>query len=214
MGKFIYIMGKSASGKDTVGKNLKDKLNLKNYVMYTTRPKRDGEQEGKDYFFVNQEEIERLREEGKIIESRTYNTIYGPWTYATVNDNQLDSDEDILGLGTLESYRSVREYFLRNGNENLLPVYIEIDEEERRKRALKREQTQANPKYEEMERRLKADLIDFSEENLSLAGIKENQRFQNYDLDECIGKIENYIEENKKEKEGKKCQETEEIREN
>ena len=214
MGNFIYIMGKSASGKDTVAKRIKERLNLKSYVMYTTRPKRDGEVEGKDYFYVGQDDIDKYKEDGKLIESRTYNTVYGPWTYATINDKQLESEEDILGLGTLESYKSVREYFLRNGKDNLFPVYIEIDEIERRKRAIKREETQKEPKYDEMERRLKADNIDFSEENLKIAGIKENQRFKNYDLDKCIDEIVNYIEESNKGKEGKKCQETEEIREN
>lgn len=210
MGNFIYIMGKSASGKDTVGKILKDKLNIKNYVMYTTRPIRDGEKEGVDYFYVSKEKIEEFRNEGKVIESRTYNTVHGPWTYATINDSQLEENQNILGVGTLESYKNVREYFLRNGKNNLLPVYIEIDEEERRKRAIKREETQAVPKFEEMERRLKADNIDFSEENLILAGIKENQRFKNYDLNTCVNEIIKYVKERE---ENKICQETEETKE-
>lgn len=210
MGSFIYIMGKSASGKDTVGKMLKDKLNIKSYVMYTTRPIRDGEKDGVDYFYITDEKIEQLRKNGKIIESRTYNTVHGPWTYATVNDEQFNSNENILGVGTLESYKSVREYFLRNGNNSLLPVYIEIDEEERRKRAIKREETQAVPKFEEMERRLKADNIDFSEENLSLAGIKENQRFKNYNLNTCVDEIIKYVKERE---ENKICQEIEETKE-
>ena len=209
MGNLIYIMGKSSAGKDTVAKSLKEKINIKNYVMYTTRPKRDGEQEGIDYFYITEDKIKEFEEEGKIIESRTYNTVYGPWIYATINDKQLESDEDLLCVGTLESYRSVREYFLRNGKDNLLPVYIEIDEDERRKRAIKREETQAVQKYEEMERRLKADNIDFSEQNLRLAGIKANQRFKNYDLNTCVNKIIEYI----KERENKKCQETEETKE-
>lgn len=210
MGNFIYIMGKSASGKDTIAKILKEKLNIKNYVMYTTRPIRDGEKDGVDYFYITNEKIEELKNKGKIIESRTYNTVHGPWTYATINDEQFNLNANILGVGTLESYKSVREYFFRNGKNNLLPVYIEIDEEERRKRALKREQTQAVPKLEEMERRLKADNIDFSEENLALAGIKESQRFKNYDLDTCIEEIIKYVKERE---ESKICQETEETKE-
>ena len=49
MGKIFYIMGKSASGKDHIYARLMQhtELNLKKMVLYTTRPIRDGEEEGK-----------------------------------------------------------------------------------------------------------------------------------------------------------------------
>ena len=44
MGKIYYIMGKSASGKDTIYKRLIKELPELGIVrMYTTRPIRDGE---------------------------------------------------------------------------------------------------------------------------------------------------------------------------
>ena len=62
MGKIFYIMGKSASGKDHIyGKLAADKeLNLKNFVLYTTRPIRAEEEEGKQYFFVTREQFESM----------------------------------------------------------------------------------------------------------------------------------------------------------
>ena len=46
-----------------------------------------------------------LKEDGKVIESRTYETVYGPWTYFTADDGQIADDEkNYLGIGTLESY--------------------------------------------------------------------------------------------------------------
>jgi len=53
MSNLIYIMGKSSAGKDTVYQRLKDKIDTNQYVPYTTRPKRDGEQEGREYNFLN-----------------------------------------------------------------------------------------------------------------------------------------------------------------
>ena len=50
-----------------------------------------------------------------------------------------------------------------------------------------------NTKFEEMERRLKADNIDFSKEKLEKSGITKKETFENYDLDECVNKITNYI---------------------
>ena len=43
MGKIFYVMGKSASGKDTIYKQLHARMpELKTVRMYTTRPIRDG----------------------------------------------------------------------------------------------------------------------------------------------------------------------------
>ena len=46
----IYVMGKSASGKDSIGRLLlaDGELSLKPVVLYTTRPMRDGEEEGRE----------------------------------------------------------------------------------------------------------------------------------------------------------------------
>ena len=59
MGRIFCVMGKSASGKDSIFKELMhDKsLKLKNIVPYTTRPIRDGEQDGKDYIFCTGAEL-------------------------------------------------------------------------------------------------------------------------------------------------------------
>lgn len=53
MGKIFYIMGKSSSGKDTIYKRLSERMpELQRIVPYTTRPIRDGEQDGVEYHFV------------------------------------------------------------------------------------------------------------------------------------------------------------------
>lgn len=82
MGRIFYIMGKSASGKDHVYETLmqEKQLSLAPLVLYTTRPIRSGETEGKEYFFVDEEKLELLRKAGKIIEERAYHTVYGIWS--------------------------------------------------------------------------------------------------------------------------------------
>jgi len=180
-------MGKSASGKDTIYKKLlnnKD-LNLKTVVMYTTRPKRDFETDGVEYNFVDEEKFEELKRQNKIIEHRAYNTVHGIWRYFTVNDGQIDLDNyNYLMLGTLQSYRQLREYF---GHGKVVPIYIEVEDGIRLMRALLREQKQENPKYAELCRRFLADCEDFSEENLAAYGIKK--RYQNIDIDKCVQEI-------------------------
>ena len=83
MGRVFCIVGKSSSGKDTIYKKLliNPTLQLKRIVLYTTRPIRAGEQEGVEYYFIKEEIMERLQNDGKIIECRSYNTVYGIWYY-------------------------------------------------------------------------------------------------------------------------------------
>lgn len=186
MGKIYYMMGKSSSGKDTLYKEvLKALPKLKTLVLYTTRPIREGEQEGIEYHFVTDEELERFEKAGKIIEERTYDTVYGAWKYATIEDGQINlAAYDYLVIGTLESYAGMKKCY---GAENLVPIYIEVEDGERLSRALSRERQQEQPKYEEMCRRFLADQKDFSEENLEEAGIA--RRYYNDDRVQCLEKI-------------------------
>lgn len=186
MGKIYYMMGKSSSGKDTLYKEvLKALPELKTLVLYTTRPIREGEQEGIEYHFVTDEELERFEKAGKIIEERTYDTVYGAWKYATIEDGQINlAAYDYLVIGTLESYAGMKKCY---GAENLVPIYIEVEDGERLSRALSRERQQEQPKYEEMCRRFLADQKDFSEENLEEAGIV--RRYYNDDKVQCLEKI-------------------------
>lgn len=186
MGKIYCLIGKSASGKDTVSHELiLRKPSLKKYVMYTTRPQRSGEIDGETYHFVTGKTLDEFEKRGKLIESRVYNTVEGPWHYATVDDGQMDPEQgDILTLGTLDSYLRLRDYF---GTERVAPIYIEVEDGERLKRALIREHHQDFPAYREMCRRFLADSEDFSEDRLLGAGI--TKRFANDDLSKCVEEI-------------------------
>ena len=192
MGKIFLLMGKSSSGKDTIYRELmreKD-LGLKKVVSYTTRPMREGETDGVQYLFKNEEEYKKLKADNKIIEERAYNTQCGIWRYFTADDGQIDlSDGDYLIIGTLESYCYIRDYF---GKENVVPVYIDTNARTRLERAMHREDKQENPRYDEMCRRFLADEEDFSETKLSEAKIEK--RFENNaEIDDCIKEITEYI---------------------
>lgn len=191
MSKIYYMMGKSSTGKDTLYKRIfaNEELQLKTVILYTTRPIRDGEKEGVEYFFCDAGKVEELEAAGKVIERRDYNTIHGIWTYFTVDDGQIDlTNQDYLIIGTLESYHKIRDYY---GKEFVVPIYIEVEDGERLQRALNREKEQVIPKYEEMCRRFLADSKDFSEENLAKAEI--DRRFVNGNLDETEAEIVAYI---------------------
>ena len=187
MGRIYYLLGKSATGKDTLYKEiLKRRPKLRTVTMYTTRPIREGETDGVEYFFTGREELERQLASGKVTESRTYQTIAGPWTYYTVDDGQFDvaDDESCLMIGTLESYEKMCAYFEAG---KMVPIYIEVPDGIRLLRAVKREENQKKPNYREVCRRYLADEKDFSEENLERLGI--TKRYQNTDMEMCVEEI-------------------------
>ncbi|MCI7040674.1 MAG: guanylate kinase [Lachnospiraceae bacterium] len=191
MGKMVYLMGKSSTGKDTVYKQLLKNpfLQLKKIVPYTTRPIRAGETEGEEYFFTDERGFENLKAQGKVIEDRAYHTYHGLWRYFTVDDGNIDlENNNYIIIGTLESYLKTREYF---GKTKVLPILLEVDDGVRLQRALDRERRQENPKYEELCRRYLADAEDFSEEKIKKADI--TLRFSNDNLEKCLSEIEEYL---------------------
>lgn len=192
MGRIFLLMGKSTSGKDTIYRELikNEELKLNKVIPYTTRPMRDGETDGVQYFFKDEQEYQNLKENGKIIEERTYHTNYGEWRYFTVDDGQIDlSAGNYLVIGTLESYCYIRDYF---GKDNVIPLLIDVDAKIRLQRAMRREDKQEHPKYDEMCRRFLADEEDFSEDKIAQAMVQD--RFKNNDkIDDCINEITRYI---------------------
>lgn len=198
MGKIFCLIGKSSTGKDTIGKHLLKTMDLKNIVLYTTRPIREGELEGREYYFVNNDEFKELETSGKVIEKRVYNTIHGDWTYATVDSNIDLENNNYLVLNTLIGYEKLVNYY---GKDTVIPLYIWVDLNTRIDRAFTREEEEKNPKYREICRRFIKDEEDFKEDNLIRLEILEDNRFENNDLDRCIYQIKEKIRMESKEEE-------------
>lgn len=193
MGTIYILMGKSATGKDTIYQRLIEdaSLGLKKMIGYTTRPIRNGEEDGREYHFVDMAGRKALRESGKIIEERVYHTVYGDWYYFTADDGQADADDsDCLLIATLEAYQNIRRYY---GEERVVPLYIEVEDGERLLRAIEREKRSGSPKYAEMCRRFLADAADFSEEKLKEAGIEK--RYENRTMEDCLSVLRQEIAE-------------------
>lgn len=187
MGKIFCLMGKSSSGKDTVFKQLQDDidLNLKPIIPYTTRPQRSNETDGQDYYFINEAKLTQFNRMGKVIEQREYDTINGKWYYCTVNDGQIDLEkENYLLIGTLPVYKNLQNYF---GEDNIVPIYIVVEDAARLERALAREKQQKRPNYEELCRRFLADSSDFCDAKLTDCGVKK--LYCNDNLKGCVGTI-------------------------
>lgn len=190
MGKIYMLLGKSASGKDTIRQLIQKAYpNFKNIVTYTTRPMRAGEKEGESYHFVTDEEFERMDTEGMFFEKRKYLTPAGVWKYATSKqDFDLSSTKYML-VGTLPMLASYKSVFAND----VIPIYIERSGANRLLGSMRRI-SPSNNQEQEMEeicRRFLSDQKDYSPENLKKAGI--STQFLNNNPTECACKILEYI---------------------
>lgn len=191
MGKIFCLMGKSSTGKDTIFELIKDdeKVKLEPIISYTTRPRRNGEQVGQTYHFINKNELDEYDRKNKVIEQRCYNTVEGPWYYATIDDGQIDLDNNnYIMIVTLEAYGKLISYF---NSEDIIPLYIYVEDGVRIERALGREKRQQKPNYDEMCRRYLADQKDFSEEALGKYNIVDY--YYNHNLEDCLEEVKQTI---------------------
>ncbi|MCY3055331.1 MULTISPECIES: guanylate kinase [Aerococcus] len=98
-GLLVVLSGPSGVGKGTVRKALFETDQEKNQFFYsvsaTTRQPREGEVDGKDYFFVSREEFEKMIEDEKLLEYAEYvGNFYGtPLDYI---DKMINAGKDVF----------------------------------------------------------------------------------------------------------------------
>ncbi len=75
----LILSGPSGAGKDVILRHLKDSSpSIFHVITLTTRPRRLGEVEGRDYHFVSREGFQQLREKGELLEwAEVYGHLYG-----------------------------------------------------------------------------------------------------------------------------------------
>ncbi len=97
MNNFIIISAPSGSGKTTICKYLQKLDSSINFsISCTTRQKRENEVEGKDYFFITNDEFEEKINDDKFIE---WEQIHGNFYYGTLKstlDEAINKDKTIL----------------------------------------------------------------------------------------------------------------------
>jgi guanylate kinase len=117
-GQIIVISGPSGVGKSTICARLCERLPAEFSVSYTTRPRRPGEEDGRNYRFVPQVEFDRLLAEGGMLESaRVYGHCYGtplePVRRALAEGRAIVLEIDINGtIQVRQKYPDARTYFL------------------------------------------------------------------------------------------------------
>ena len=95
-GKIIVLSAPSGAGKSTLYKEILKKVkNLKYSISHTTRPKRSGEVNGRDYFFVNEESFKKLIKKKEFVEwAKVHGNYYG--TSRSFIKKTIDSGYDVI----------------------------------------------------------------------------------------------------------------------
>lgn len=132
------LLGKSASGKDAVMRELRDKFGYEPIVSHTTRPMREHEVEGKDYYFVDKWTFAQMIADNEFIEYRSYNTTPDgqaqTWCYGAKKFD-LDEDKNYITILDVDGTKEFVKYF---GEENCKVVEIWAVDKIRLSRAKKR----------------------------------------------------------------------------
>ncbi len=191
----IAIIGKAGSGKDTILQEVlkrapqvvKDEYpeggctELKEIISCTTRPKRECEIEGVNYYFFTDEEFAEKVVNDEFAEVSNFNN----WWYGTLIES-LSAEKRNIGVFNLDGIHSL----LEHPQINLMAVYyIEVSDKQRLIRQLTREYS---PNVQEIIRRYQADDKDFQSYNLDF----EYTTLHNEEEEDLMNCVEFIIQDN------------------
>lgn len=178
----IIIIGKTASGKDSVVNKLVNEHGYKKAVTYTTRPIREGEIQDTTYHFISDEEFDKKVGDGFFAEYKTYDTAFGIWKYGSSKDSYINSDSKTIIILTPDGYKDV----LKTLEEKPTAFYIYANNQTIKERLIKRGDNKA-----EAERRLKHDNEDFKGIENMVDKIVYNNKSNN--IDDVVNTILKYL---------------------
>jgi len=166
----IIISAPSGSGKTTVVERLLAELpRVKRSISCTTRPPRQGEQEGRDYFFVSEGDFRRKIENGEFLEwEETFGNFYG--TPLEQFTGAMENGQDLILSIDVKGARQVKEKFPGAISVFIMPPSTEELEARLRKRNTDRKD-QVDLRLKEARRELEAaDEYDYLVVNDDLDG--------------------------------------------
>lgn len=167
----VILIGASGSGKDYFRKKIVDNFNIKYYPKFTTRPIRTGEKNYIDYNYITETKFDELYTNNQILVYQKFKINNDIWIYGYTKSDYNDTDILILTPSELSALHSINNgIFL----ENTCVIYLNIDEDIRRSRLLKR-----NDINDSIDRRIDSDNYDFSLLNKDLVDVIIYNEFEN-----------------------------------
>ena len=176
MEKIFCVLGKSSAGKDTLVSIVSEELQMPVATSFTTRPKRDGEIEGREYHFITEEEFMQKEQEGGVAECTVYNVADNQTWYYGLTREELEKGRYALVIVNPDGLEQLTDLY----GDKVVSILVECDGIERLERSIKRDKT-ANPRElcrrfladEEMFLNIECDYIVYNGE-----GDRENSIFE------------------------------------
>lgn len=180
----VILVGESASGKTTLADNLQELDGFSKIVTYTTRPPRDGEQDGIDYHFVTDEQFNEMVLNNEFVEHANYRG----WQYGTAINSKID--KDIVIILTPAGARAFRKFAKEHPKLklDLFVIYLMVDRRSRLIKLLER-----GDDIEEAYRRSLSDVGQFDAFDREADYVFDNNEYC-LSPDDVYGWIANVIE--------------------
>lgn len=189
--KLVALFAPAGAGKDTVLKSFCDIVNFDPWhvpsfedlgkvhkiVSCTTRPPREKEINGIDYFFLTPQEFYDRVADYRMLEA----TSFRDWFYGT-SIEQIQEDAINIGVFNIAGINCL----LEDSRFDILPIYISASNKTRLLRQLQREE---NPNCDEIIRRYETDKKDFNDIEFDYKILDNNSRAlgeTSYDLYKMI----------------------------
>lgn len=187
MKKIIVLLGASATGKDTIAMHLSNKYNIPTAISYTTRPKRSGEVEGREYYFISQEEMDKKFENNEVMEFTSYEIQSENRTYVYASTlDELTKDDYVIVILNPHGLHQLQCSPLKD---NLTTILLKCKNKERLLRAINRDE---NVNIDEVVDRYKRDKIDFEQNTIKtdyVMDTNKNMEEMFLDIDNIISKV-------------------------
>ncbi len=185
----VMIAGSTGAGKTTVISKVIEKLgkeNIDRFASCTTRPARPGEVNGKDYYFLSEQEFYDKINKHEIVEAkRVYGNLYG--TYITAINDVLTHTKIAIKDFDVDGYRNakvrINTYREKQGKKPLpiITILVDAPDSELIDRVKKRND---NTNVQEREKELIKDRIIKNKNKF-----RYNYRIVNNDIDSCVDEI-------------------------
>lgn len=167
----IVLAGASASGKTEVAKLLAENYGIVKVITTTTRNKRKGEVDGKDYFFISKDDFLNKIKNDDFVEYTVYNGNY----YGSTKDQISPNKCVVIDPAGLRSYINLKD-------RSIVTFFLETDEDTRFERMLLR-----GDELENAKQRLMHDREAFKPEHIATVDYKIDS--QNQSVEEVAKKI-------------------------
>lgn len=154
----IILIGASSSGKSTIEQEVDKRGIFNKLTSHTTRPMRDGEIEGVDYYFANKERFSEMEYNNEFIEERVYLTKYGYWEYG-LSKKEVEDNLNGIAVLDLDGARELEKYIkIYHPDRNVMKIFIDCSSKIRLLRSLNRDDCDDNKCAEICRRYLDDDM--------------------------------------------------------